>query len=147
MTAAATNGRRVINGWSLRWNEVLAAQARADGSWPDETAGEMALREAARDPARVIVIDEQRRLTVGELVEEAQGLARVFIARGLKPGDVISIMLPNWHEATIIYLAATFAGLVANLILPNYRNNEVIFTLEDCGSKMIFVPEVFRKFD
>jgi len=142
-----TAGRRVIEGWSVRANEALAAQARADGSWPDETSGDMALREAARDPARVIVVDEQRSLTVGELVAEAQDLARVFIARGLKPGDVISIMLPNWHEATIIYLAATFAGLVANLILPNYRNNEVIFTLEDCGSKMIFVPEVFRKFD
>jgi acyl-CoA synthetase (AMP-forming)/AMP-acid ligase II len=142
-----TAGRRVIEGWSVRANEALAAQARADGSWPDETSGDMALREAARDPARVIVVDALRSLTVTELVTEAQDLARVFVARGLKPGDVISIMLPNWHEATIIYLAATFAGLVANLILPNYRNNEVIFTLEDCGSKMIFVPEIFRKFD
>ena len=141
------DARRVIAGWSVRANEALAAAARADGSWPDETSGDMALRALAREPGRVIVVDEQRSLTVAELVTEAQGLARTFAARGLKPGDVISIMLPNWHEATIIYLAATFAGLVANLILPNYRNNEVIFTLDDCGSKMIFVPEVFRKFD
>ena len=86
-------------------------------------------------------------LTVRDLVTEAQALARTFVSRGLKPGDVVSIMLPNWHEATVIYLAATFAGLVANLILPNYRNNEVIFTLDDCGSQMIFIPEIFRKFD
>lgn len=147
MTAAASNARRVINGWSLRWDEARAAAARANGTWPDETAGDMALRALAETPERVIVIDEQRELTVRELVTEAQALARTFAARGLKPGEVISIMLPNWHEATVIYLAATFAGLVANLILPNYRNNEVIFTLDDCGSRMIFVPEHFRKFD
>jgi acyl-CoA synthetase (AMP-forming)/AMP-acid ligase II len=147
MAAASPQGRRVIHGWSLRWDEALAAQARATGTWPDETAGDMALRALAQEPERVIVIDEQRQLTVRDLVTEAQALARTFVARGLKPGDVVSLMLPNWHEATIIYLAATFAGLVANLILPNYRNNEVIFTLDDCGSKMIFVPEIFRKFD
>jgi cyclohexanecarboxylate-CoA ligase len=147
MVPAATEGRRVINGWSLRWDETRAADARAQGVWPDETSADMALREVARDPQRIIVIDAQRQLTLRELVDESQALARVFIARGLKPGDVISIMLPNWHEATIIYLAATFAGLVANLILPNYRSSEVTFTLEDCGSKMIFVPEIFRKFD
>jgi acyl-CoA synthetase (AMP-forming)/AMP-acid ligase II len=147
MAASSSNGRRVIHGWSLRWDEERAAQARANGTWPDETAGDLALRAMATEPERVIIIDERRQLTVRELVTEAQGLARSFVARGLKPGDVISIMLPNWHEATIIYLAATFAGLVANLILPNYRNNEVIFTLDDCGSRMIFVPETFRKFD
>jgi acyl-CoA synthetase (AMP-forming)/AMP-acid ligase II len=147
MGMQASKGRRVIHGWSLRWDEARAAEARAQGVWPDETAGDVALRAAAADPGRVIVVDEQRSLTVGELAAEAQALARVFIARGLKPGDVISIMLPNWHEATIIYLAATFAGLVSNLILPNYRNNEVTFTLDDCGSRMIFIPEIFRKFD
>jgi acyl-CoA synthetase (AMP-forming)/AMP-acid ligase II len=147
MATAAEQGRRVINGWSLRWDEARAAQARAQGVWPDETSGDMALREVERDPERVIVVDARRQLTLRELVDESQALARAFVARGLKPGDVISIMLPNWHEATIIYLAATFAGLVANLILPNYRNNEVVFTLDDCGAKMIFVPEIFRKFD
>lgn len=139
--------RRVIHGWSLRWDEALAAKYRADGTWPGETAADAALRLLEAAPERVIVVDERRRLTVRELVTEAQALARSFVARGLKPGDVVSIMLPNWHEATIIYLAANFAGLVANLILPNYRNNEVIFTLDDCGSRMIFVPEIFRKFD
>lgn len=139
--------RRVIEGWSVRVNEALAAAARADGSWPDETCAAMALRELARDPGRVIVVDEQRSLTVAALVAEAQALARVFVARGLKPGDVISMMLPNWHEAAIIYLAASFAGLVANLILPNYRDHEVIFILYDCRSRMIFVPERFRNFD
>ena len=139
--------RREIHGWSLRWDEARAATYRADGTWPGETAGDVALRLLVADPERIIVVDEQRSLTVRELAGEAQDLARAFVARGLKPGDVVSIMLPNWHEATVIYLAATFAGLVANLILPNYRNSEVIFTLDDCRSKMIFVPALFRKFD
>ena len=139
--------RREILGWSIRWDEARARESRASGLWTDETIGALALRALAATPDKIIVVDEQRSLTVKELVTEAQALARLFVAKGLKPGEVISIMLPNWHEATVIYLAATFSGLVANLILPNYRNSEVAFTLEDCGSRMIFVPETFRKFD
>jgi non-ribosomal peptide synthetase component E (peptide arylation enzyme) len=140
-------GRREILGWSLRWDEARAKAAREGGWWPGETVSEMALREAETDPSRVLVIDDKRSLTTAELVAEAQVLARAFVARGLQPGNVISIMLPNWHEATIIYLAASFAGLVVHLIVPNYRNAEVSFMLADCGSQMIFVPENFRKFD
>lgn len=143
MTAA----RREILGWSLRWDEKRAQAARDGGWWPDETVGTIALREAAENPERVIVIDGDKRLTARELATQAQALAQVFAARGLKPGEVISIMLPNWIEATVIYLAATFAGLVVHLIVPNYRNAEVSFMLEDCKSRMIFIPEVFRKFD
>ncbi len=139
--------RREILGWSIRWDEARAQEARSSGLWTDETIGDLALRTLAEKPEKIIVIDERRSLTVRELVVQAQALARLFVARGLQPGQVISIMLPNWHEATVIYLAATFAGLVANLILPNYRNSEVAFTLEDCGSRMIFIPEIFRKFD
>jgi acyl-CoA synthetase (AMP-forming)/AMP-acid ligase II len=139
--------RREILGWSVRWDESRARECRERGLWTNETIGDLALHALAATPDKIIVVDEQRSLTVRELVTEAQAVARLFVSKGLKPGQVISIMLPNWHEATVVYLAATFAGLVANLILPNYRNSEVAFTLDDCGSRMIFIPEIFRKFD
>lgn len=147
MDLCASDPRREILGWSIRWDEARARECYASGLWSRETIGDLALRALAETPEKIIVVDERRSLTVRELVAEAQALARLFVARGLEPGQVISLMLPNWHEATVIYLAATFAGLVANLVLPNYRNSEVGFTLDDCGSRMIFVPEIFRKFD
>lgn len=65
----------------------------------------------------------------------------------LPPGSVVSFMLPNWHEAAVIYLAATLAGMVANPILPSMRDRELRFILDDSDSRMIFVPAHFARHD
>ena len=56
-------------------------------------------------------------------------------------------MLPNWHEAAVVYLAATLAGMVVNPILPSLRDAELRFILADADVRMIFIPEEFRGFD
>jgi acyl-coenzyme A synthetase/AMP-(fatty) acid ligase len=56
-------------------------------------------------------------------------------------------MLPNWHEAAVIYLASTLAGMIANPILPSLRAREVAFILKDANSRFLFAPAEFRKFD
>jgi acyl-CoA synthetase (AMP-forming)/AMP-acid ligase II len=53
-------------------------------------------------------------------------LAQQFLARGIGPGKVVSFMLPNWHEAAAIYLAATLVGAVAHPVVPQLRDNEVV---------------------
>jgi acyl-CoA synthetase (AMP-forming)/AMP-acid ligase II len=62
-------------------------------------------------------------------------------------GSVVSFMLPNWHEAATIYLAATLAGMVVNPILPSLRERELQFILSDADCRLIFVPAAFRKLD
>ena len=62
-------------------------------------------------------------------------------------GSVVSFMLPNWHEAAVIYLAATLAGMVVNPILPSLRDRELQFILADAASRMIFVPSEFGGHD
>ena len=59
-------------------------------------------------------------------------------------GSVVSFMLPNWHEAAVVYLAATMAGMVVNPILPSLRDRELLFILDDADTRMIFVPGGFR---
>ena len=65
----------------------------------------------------------------------------------MPPGSVVSFMLPNWHEAAVIYLAATMAGMVVNPILPSLRDRELLFILNDANTRMIFVPSVFGRHD
>ena len=62
-------------------------------------------------------------------------------------GSVVSFMLPNWHEAAVIYLAATLAGMVVNPILPSLRDHDLRFILEDVETAMIFVPHQFGGHD
>jgi acyl-CoA synthetase (AMP-forming)/AMP-acid ligase II len=134
-------------GWSLRWDDARAADARARGLWIDETIGDFAARHAAERPDALVLVDGDVRIDAQTLYGEARKVAASLIARGLKPGDAVSFMLPNWHEAATIYLAASLAGLVIQPIVPQLRDREVGFQLEDIASKAIFIPAEFRKFD
>jgi acyl-CoA synthetase (AMP-forming)/AMP-acid ligase II len=144
---SASTERRHINGWSIRWDGARAQRARATGLWLDETIGDAARRLAAKDPDRELVIDGVRRLTAARMLAEAECLAAGFRARGLVPGDVVSFMLPNWHEACVIYLGATLEGLVVHPMVPAFREAEVGFQLHDTQSRILFLPAIFRNFD
>lgn len=131
--------RKLIGGRSVRWDQERAADAYARAWWIHGTLAD-SLREAARDtPARVVLVDNDYRLNCQSLHDQAMLLAKALLAR-IPAGSVVSLMLPNWHEATIIYLGATLAGMVVNPILPSLRDRELHFILEDAGSRMVFVP-------
>ena len=105
------------------------------------------LIEAARlTPQRVALIDGDHRLDCRTLYTQASLLAQALRSR-MPTGSVVSFMLPNWHEAAVVYLGATLAGIAVNPILPSLRERELLFILDDVDSRMIFVPNEFRQHD
>ena len=138
--------RRQAGRYSLRHDPALAAAARAAGLWGEATLAD-ALAGAVRDtPDRVLLVDGAMRLTARELDRQARALAGAMQAR-MAPGSTVSFMLPNWHEAAVVYLAATLAGMVANPVLPSLRDHDLSFILDDAATGMIFVPGQFRGHD
>ncbi len=138
--------RKLVGGRWLRWDDERAAQAYAQGWWDSSTLAD-SLREAARQtPARVALIDRDHQVTCADLYRQATALAYAMLAR-IPPSSVVSFMLPNWHEAAVIYLAATLAGMVANPILPSMRDRELRFILEDSDSRLVFIPSTFARHD
>jgi len=133
------------SGFLIRWSEEMAERYRNEGFWQDRTLVDVARAAVADDPERVLLIEGDHMLTRRAAWERALRLAGFFLSRGLKPGDVISFQLPNWIEAAIIGLAARMVALVVNPIPPIYRGAELGYILKDCGAKMIFVPDIFRK--
>ena len=106
-----------------------------------------ALRVAAQStPDRVLIVDGDVELTAAALHRQAGALA-TEISQRMPAGSVVSFMLPNWHEAAVVYLAATVAGMVVNPILPSLRDSELQFILDDADVRMIFIPGQFRQFD
>ncbi len=142
-----TSPRIDVLGWSLRQDETLARRWHEQGWWCRETVGEVAQRLAQVEPQRIVLIDGDARVSMGNLYRDAELIAKHLLARGIGPGKVVSIMLPNWHEAAAIYLGATLAGAVAHPIVPQLRDSEVSFMLADSGSRIVFVPAEFRGFD
>lgn len=127
-------------------NSERAASAYDRGLWVRGTLAD-ALREAAEQtPRRLVLIDAEHRIDCRTLLKQAEALGHAMLARA-PAGSVVSFMLPNWHEAAVIYLAATLAGMVVNPILPSLRDHELRFILQDVGSRLVFIPNNFRQYD
>jgi cyclohexanecarboxylate-CoA ligase len=129
-----------------RWGSERIADAYAHGWWVRSTLAD-SLRDAARQtPRRLVVVDGEVRLDCRQLHLHATALAAAMSTR-MPAGSVVSFILPNWHEAAIVYLGATLAGMVVNPILPSLRDREVLFMLEDTGSRLVFVPAGCGRYD
>ena len=140
------DGRRLIEGRWIRWHEARAQAAYAAGHWVRQTLGDVLQLAAAETPQRVLLVDADVRLDCAGLYAQARSLAQSLLARA-QPGSVVSFMLPNWHEAAVIYLAAQLAGMVVNPILPSLRDRELRYLLSDLQSRVVFIPEQFRGHD
>ena len=137
---------KLIGGRRVRWDDERAAEAYARGWWVRGTLADALAEAAQRTPQRIVLIDGEYQLDCQSLHDQAAALAQALLAR-IPIGSVVSFMLPNWHEATVIYLAATMAGMVINPILPSLRDRELLFILNDANTRMIFVPSVFGRHD
>jgi acyl-CoA synthetase (AMP-forming)/AMP-acid ligase II len=146
MPSELSTHRKLIAGRSVRWNARRAAEAYAQGLWIHDTLADRLRHAAQRTPRSVVLIDGEYRLDCEDLYAKATTLAQALLAR-LPVGSVVSFILPNWHEAAVIYMAATLAGMVVNPILPSLRDRELLFILNDVVSRLIFVPSNIRQQD
>ncbi|MGV0793153.1 AMP-binding protein [Mycolicibacterium sp. XJ1819] len=130
----------------MRVDESRAADAYRRGLWVRETLAD-SLRDAARStPDRTVLVDGDIRLDCQSLHRQSMAMAHALTAR-MPAGSTVSFMLPNWHEAAVIYLGATLAGMVVNPILPSLRDRELQFILSDADTRAVFVPAGFGGHD
>ncbi|MBB6253294.1 AMP-binding protein [Nitrospirillum iridis] len=146
MTLPTGHQRREIAGRSIRWNAAMAADAYAQGWWCRDTLADALARALDAMPDRVVVVDGQTRLDIRTLHDHAARVAAALMDR-FPPGQVVSFMLPNWHEAAAIYLGITLAGMVAHPLPPALRDADLSFLLRDSESRLVFIPARLRDFD
>jgi cyclohexanecarboxylate-CoA ligase len=130
----------------MRVDAARATDAYARGLWVATTLADSLQAAALATPERVVLVDGTIRMDSQTLHDQATALAYAMTRRA-PTGSVVSFMLPNWHEAAVVYLAATLAGMVVNPILPSLRDHELRFILDDADTRIIFVPCTFRGHD
>lgn len=129
------------------------AESIAKGWWLDRTIND-ALDDCVRsvpDKRALTAVrvegGEPRRFTYRELAaladRAAVGLARLGVGRN----DVVAMQLPNVWQFTLLYLACSRIGAVANPLMPIFRERELSFMLKHGEAKVLVVPKVFRGFD
>ena len=76
------------------------------GWWDDQTLPGRVAHHAATRPDATAVVDESRSVTYGELGADAARLGDALRARGVGPGTVVSVQLPNRYETVVAGVAA-----------------------------------------
>lgn len=117
------------------------------GLWADVTIGDLAVRGAdVQAGAPTFIAEDNTVLDRAGILTQALALADGMRQAGLRPGDVVGMLLPNWIEAATINLASALGGFVVLPIVPIYRHAEVRFMLADSACRMVFVADTFRGF-
>lgn len=79
----------------------------------------IARRNGLRFPRKTALVMGERRLTWKELDERVDRVANALRAEGLKPGDLVALLLPNCPEFIELYFGIARAGMIA--VPLNYR--------------------------
>jgi len=119
---------------------------------PDTLFGSLQRCSMRRDPtdralAGIRNADRWVELTYAELLADIESVSTHLAALGLKKGDVLCLLLPNWTEGVIYTYAASRLGAVVCPITTIYRQRELTFILERTRCKVVVIPSVYRGFD
>lgn len=130
-----------------RLHEAETESYRASGVWDGRTVEELLNLQCELGPDRVAIVDGGEALTFQSLRARSRIVARRLSELGVTQGDIVSMQLPNWHEAVTLIVATGLLGAVINPIVPIYRDAEVGFILNDAKPQLFVIPETFRNFD
>lgn len=76
-----------------------------------------------------------RRLTYAQLDDLSDRFAASLIRQGLRPGDRVSVILPNTPQYVIAAFGIWKAGGVLVQTNPLYRGRDLVFNLKDSGAR------------
>src|SRR5229473_662250 len=102
------------------------------------------LRRASRLYANCIALDlHHRQITYSEFYQTVENTARKLATLGATKGDRVAVLMQNSPEYLDLYYSVAMTGAIIVPLNTRWHINEIVFTLNDSGSKMLFVDERF----
>ena len=137
--------------WQLRTPPAdLTRRYVADGSWTDDTLGEILATGLAEGGDLACKVRSRVRPysgTFGDVADLARRVAGGLRVRGVGPGDLVAFQLPNWVEAAATFWATAFLGAVPVPIVHFYGTKEVGFILRQSGARVLVTADRFGHLD
>jgi acyl-CoA synthetase (AMP-forming)/AMP-acid ligase II len=84
-------------------------------------------------------VEGQRRLNYGDWFRAADGLARVLVEGGVKPGDRVALLLPSTIDYAIAYAGALLAGAIATGLSMRLGSRELAAILDRADPKVVII--------
>src|SRR6266508_3741636 len=137
--------------WQLRTPPGdLTRRYVADGSWNDDTLGEILATGLAAGGDLACKVRSRVRPysgTLGDVAELARRVAGGLRARGVGPGDAVAFQLPNWMEAAATFWASAFLGAVVVPIVHFYGRKELGHILSTAKPRVFITAERFGRME
>ncbi|KUI29039.1 AMP-binding protein [Mycobacterium sp. GA-2829] len=126
----------------------LIKRYEQEGWWTPETLGELLARHLATGAdVGFYVHSEVRpyRGTFGDVERQARRLAAGLRRRGVGPGDVVALQLPNWAEAAMVFWASAFLGAAVVPIVHFYGRKELGHIMASARPKVFVTTAEFGR--
>ncbi len=137
--------------WGLRTvPRDLAAHYAAQGWWTDGTLGTMVADGLARMANLDFRVHSKVRPWAGTFADvdrAARALAGSLQSRGVGPGDIVVIQLPNWLEAGVTFWAAAYLGAIVVPIVHSYGAKEVDYIIRVTSPDVVVTADRFGHSD
>src|SRR5882757_3231547 len=117
-----------------------------EGWWTQDTLGDLIARGLNESPDAAFHVHSAVRPFAGTFRDvelTARRLAAGLRARGVGPGDVVALQLPNWMEAAAVFWASAFLGAVVVPIVHFYGRKEVGYILDTVEPRVFVTAERF----
>ncbi|QZT61326.1 AMP-binding protein [Mycolicibacterium austroafricanum] len=126
----------------------LVERYQREGYWTQETLGDMLARGLADSPEAGFCVHSSIRPyrgTFGDVERDARRLAAGLRERGVGPGDVVAMQLPNWREAAVTFWASAFLGAVVVPIVHFYGRRELAHIMATAMPRVFVTVEEFGR--
>lgn len=107
------------------------------------TVPDVLRRNHGRRPLAPAVVDQERRLSHGQLSERAWRVANGLAAVGVRPGDNVAILAGNGIFGAETILGAIAAGAVAVPLSWRWSRPELQHGLNDSGARVVLADDQF----
>ena len=111
--------------------------------YPDFSISDALFESAAKYPKQVALTFQGLDTTYKKLVPQIRQAAKAFYAMGIRPGDVVTVCMPNMPQTVISLYAINSIGAVASMIHPLSAVHEIAFYVKEAGSKTIISIDQF----
>ncbi|MBA4417112.1 MAG: o-succinylbenzoate--CoA ligase [Syntrophus sp. (in: bacteria)] len=105
--------------------------------------GDMIIRNANKFPDKVAVVTEDRAMNFRELNQRVNRLADILVARGLKKGDRIGVLVHNGYQFIELYFAAAKTGGIFCPYNNHLRKEELKDILQYSTPRFLFLDRDF----
>ena len=103
---------------------------------------------AEQYPNNTAYIFMGKKTTYRTLIQEINVCARAFKSIGIRPGDKVTLAMPNCPQTVVAFYALNLVGAIANMIHPLASEKEIEFYLKASGSiSAITLDQFYHKFE